>query len=524
MTYRSFVKPPTLLFLALWLILLAGGRSRFFQDSDTFWHTVVGEKIIEDGFFDTDPYSFTRQGQTWIPHQWLGEVLMANAHAIGGLDTLLLGTATLLAGLFTWLGVRLMRCGLHPSLAAVLVALAVAASSGHFHIRPHLATMVGFAITMVFLCDFEAKRISLRQMAWLIPVYLVWSNIHGGVLGGLATFALAIFGWSLFWKSGWVSPVSTYRHVSMLGLIWLGCAATAFINPYGARLPEAWLDIYKMQSLPQLIKEHAPPSVFELNSWMVLLLAFVYVGLIAAITPRLLSTPGNQPRVVWLLPLIWLVLASMRVRHAPLFAIGALITIADLFPRTSLAKNWQARGSDLFVPPDPSAAPSQPAERRAAFALPVFVVLLALGLQATDARVPVVGRGWAQLDPQIWPVDLMEEFNWRRQARETPLRIFNEYAYGGFLIYHKVDAQVFIDGRTELYGEEFLKEFVNPAGVPPGELIARWESKYGEFDFALVGNHASPCFADHFKQSPDWVIVKESATAIFFRRKPVRGR
>src|SRR5262245_53592469 len=141
MTWRSFVKPPTLLFLALWLILMVGGRSRFFQDSDTFWHTVVGQKILKDGFFDTDPYSFTRHREKWIPNQWLGEVLMADAHSIGGLDTLLLCTATILAALFTWLGVRLMHCGLHPVLASVLVALAMAASSGHFHVRPHLATM-----------------------------------------------------------------------------------------------------------------------------------------------------------------------------------------------------------------------------------------------------------------------------------------------------------------------------------------------------------------------------------------------
>ncbi len=77
MTLRAYVKPPTLLFLVLWLILLAGGRSRFFQDSDTFWHTVVGEKVLHDGFIDTDSFTFTRHGQKWIPNQWLGEVLMA---------------------------------------------------------------------------------------------------------------------------------------------------------------------------------------------------------------------------------------------------------------------------------------------------------------------------------------------------------------------------------------------------------------------------------------------------------------
>ena len=62
-----------------------------------------------EGFFDTDPYTFTFTGKPWIPHQWLGECIMAVAHSIGGFDTLLLGTATLLAAVYAGIGVRLLR-------------------------------------------------------------------------------------------------------------------------------------------------------------------------------------------------------------------------------------------------------------------------------------------------------------------------------------------------------------------------------------------------------------------------------
>src|SRR4051812_33026205 len=55
MSWRAFFRPATLLFVCLWLVLLVGGRSRFFQDPGTFWHTVVGERIIRQGFFDKDP-------------------------------------------------------------------------------------------------------------------------------------------------------------------------------------------------------------------------------------------------------------------------------------------------------------------------------------------------------------------------------------------------------------------------------------------------------------------------------------
>src|SRR5437588_3168479 len=78
-------------FFALWLLLLVGGRSRLFRDPGTFWHTKVGERLIASGqFIDRDPFSFTAErlfpGGTWVPHQWLGECLMAVVHDVRGWD------------------------------------------------------------------------------------------------------------------------------------------------------------------------------------------------------------------------------------------------------------------------------------------------------------------------------------------------------------------------------------------------------------------------------------------------------
>jgi hypothetical protein len=511
MTWRAFFRPATLLFLALWLVLLAGGQSRFFRDPGTFWHTVVGDQILHSrGFFDTDDFTFTFRGKTWVPHQWLGECAMAALHAIDGFDSLLLATATLLAALFTWLGVRLMRCGLHPSIAAVMVALAVAASSGHFHVRPHLATIAGFAVTMAFLADFEAKRIGPGRLALLIPVYLVWSNMHGGVIGGLATFAFAAAGWTLLWRLGWESPIKSYQQAGIVVLILVGCAATAFINPYGTRLPESWLDIYRMKSLPRLIKEHSPLDLADRNAWMILLFGATYVALLAGTVPR-------KPRVVWLLPLVWLVLTCLRVRHAPLFAVGALVAIADFFPRTRYAEALEARGSDLFETPDPE--PESLRERLAAWAVPAAAVLLALVLQLTRVAVPVVGHGWARLDPATWPVQLIDELQARQHERPGGTRIFNEYPYGGFIIYYAPGFKVFADDRCELFGDEWLSDFLDAPLLDPAEHVKLWEKEYGPFDYALVYNQPGPGFLEYFQKADEWEEVKRCETAVLFKRK-----
>src|SRR5580658_5101141 len=125
----------------------------------------------------TDPFTFTWHGKHWTGHQWLGVCLMALIHRLDGLDSLLLAAVTILASLYTWVAHRFIRAGLHWSLASVLVMLVVAASSMHFHIRPHLATIVFLGVTMGYLVDWEADRIGWRRLWWLVPVYLVWTSI-----------------------------------------------------------------------------------------------------------------------------------------------------------------------------------------------------------------------------------------------------------------------------------------------------------------------------------------------------------
>src|SRR5436305_14367111 len=158
MKLPRWVGPGALAFLGLWLLLLAAGRSSFLRDPGTFWHTTTGELILHDGFIRADPYTFTFAGTWWVPYQWLGEVGMALAHRAGGFDAQLLGAVTIIAAVFAWLTVRMLRTGLNPVLGCALVALALAASSSHFHVRPHLLTVAGLAVTAAWLADCAAGR------------------------------------------------------------------------------------------------------------------------------------------------------------------------------------------------------------------------------------------------------------------------------------------------------------------------------------------------------------------------------
>lgn len=502
-----FWRAETGIFLSLWLGLMVLGRSQLFRDPGTLWHVVVGQRILSSGHFvTTDPFSYTHAGRPWIARQWLAECAMALVHQVSQLDGLLLATATLLAGLYTWAAHRLIRAGIHWVLALLFVALALGASTFHFHPRPHLATLVLLGWTFALLCDFEAGRIPLARLFWLIPLFLVWANAHDGVLGGIATLGLTVVGWGLARALGAEGPIAGTRQLLSLAVLVVLCGLTIVVNPYGLEAPRAWLALVGSPVLPRLIDEHGP-LLARSTGPMILPMAVVYVVILLGVLPR-------RPRVTWLIPLVWLGLAFTRIRHGPLFAIAALVALADLFPQSCWAA-WLVRaGSDLYRPPIRDARPERAGLDLRPALIPVGVLLTAVVLQLAGVRVPVLGRGWATLDRRYWPVDLLPEL--RAYEREHPegTPIFNELLFGGFLIYHTPGLRVFIDDRCELYGDEGLLAYVEALERDPAQLD-RWAHDFG-FELALTATGSA--FDRYLRHAGGWSLVRETAAASLYRR------
>lgn len=500
------VGPGAVAFLAVWLLLLAAGRSAFLRDPGTFWHTTTGEIVLTDGFIRADPYTFTFGGTWWVPYQWLGEVAMALAHRAAGFDAQLLGAVTIIAAVFAALAVRLARTGLTPVVVACLLGLALAASSSHFHVRPHLFTLACLTLTAVWLADCDAGRCRLSRLAWLVPLYAVWTNVHGGVLAGVGTLGLVFAGWCVFWRLGLSSPVKAWRDVLLLAVVGAGCALSTLASPYGTDLLRTWHVIMGEPALKEIIQEHRPLDLAESYAWPVLALAGVYLF-------ALLGVPRAQWRASWLLPLVWLVQAFDRCRHAPLFAVTSVVMIAAMWEHTRWAA-WLGRNRpDLYQPP--TGEPRTPLW--ANLWLPAVAVLAAFALQVARVPVPLVGAGWAQHSPAHWPVELLDVLKEHEPRSPVGNHVFNEYIDGGFLIYHTPGYKVFVDDRCEVFGGAWLTEFVAAGHTGTAAAVAKWEREYGNFDFALTRTGSG--FDGYFRDRPEWRLVKETPTASFYQRR-----
>jgi hypothetical protein len=493
----------TSIFFGLWLWCLVDGRSRYLQDPGVFWHTVVGQRILATGEFPrVDEFSFTCGGQPWIAWEWLGGVVLALLHALSGFDGLLFGTATVVAGFYTWVAHRLIHAGARWWVALLVLALALKDSFYHFYARPHLVTLILLGWTFARLCDFEAGQIPFRSLFWLVPAFAVWANAHGGVLAGIGTLGLAVAGWAWAKWVGLPGPLVRYGQLVPLSCLVVGCGLAVLANPYGLELPHVWLGLMRSTVVHQLITEHQP-LIRSPHGWTVVLFALVYLAALASVRPW-------RVRVTWLLPLVWLYLAWTRIRHGPLFATVAVLALAEMLPSVEWAQRLSRWGTDRLHLPS---AIGREGFGYAAAVLPVSAVAAVVFVHVAGVSAPVVGRGWATLDQKRWPVELLVELREYECSRPPGTPIFNEMRFGGFLIYHAPGLRVFIDDRCELYGDAGLLAY-DRAWDNPG-LVDRWARQYG-FDRALTVTGST--FDRYLRFAPSWKVVAQTTAATLHER------
>jgi hypothetical protein len=486
-----------------------------FGDPGSLWHIVVGRRILASHeFIRTDPFSFTHAGEHWVPQSWLCECGLALLQRIDGLNTILTATAALLAGLYTWVAHRLLRAGLHPLLAVLLTLLAMLASAYHFHPRPHLLSILFLGWTFALLCDVEAGRVPRRRLIWLLPLFVVWTNVHAGMLGGLGTLVVTILGWCVarwIWLDG---PKLSSRQMLGSALIVVGCGLTAFLNPYGSALPRTWLALLGSPLLPRLIDEHAPLLQAGWAGGAVVLFGVIYLIALLGVLPVRL-------RVTWLIPVLWLALSFTRIRHGPLFAITAVIALADVFPHIRWVSWLASKGSVMCRLRPQAAADSGRRPDLAPFVLPCLAVCAALLAQAFGLSLPGNGREWVRLDPRSCPMELLPELRQIQSHEPAGTPIFNEMIFGGFLIYYTPGLRVFIDDRCELYGDDDLMAYAVALREDPSQ-VNHWAEQYG-FNYAMTRSGSS---FDTFLRHEGWTILGETKTATLFQRgvraKPAR--
>ncbi|HZJ41208.1 MAG TPA: hypothetical protein VFD16_03015 [Candidatus Saccharimonadales bacterium] len=134
-------------------------------------------------------YSYTEPDQTFINHHWLAGVIFYAVYLLGGFNLLSLFNILLALAVF-WAFFRLAykRAGFY--LPALLSLPAILLFSERVEIRPEIFSYLFLALTWLI---WENEKLSVkRKMFILIPLFILWANVHIYFFFGLALLAFKL--------------------------------------------------------------------------------------------------------------------------------------------------------------------------------------------------------------------------------------------------------------------------------------------------------------------------------------------
>lgn len=475
----------------LHVLFLSEGTRVLFRDSDAGWHIRTGEAILASGAVPrADRFSYTRAGQEWFAWEWLSDVMLGSTHAIAGLPGVAL-LAALVIALTAWGAVRLaLSLGGNLFLTAGATVLLLGATSIHWLARPHIFSWL---MTLAFVAVAEHQRRKPSRALYLLPgLACLWANMHGSFLLGPGILLLYALGeWANRVQSaecGVRTPDSGLRYAAA----GLASLAATFVNPYGWQLHAHIVSYLRSTYLMDHISEfrsfnfHAPGA------------AYVELFLLVAVAGgfALLRQRAYGPA---LLTFALLHASLYSARHLPTAAVVLLpLSVAAL---TREAQNWT--GLRRFL--DYSERLRE-IDRRILGVVPLVVVLAAtLAGLAALARAGRVG-----FDPARLPVRAASFL----EQRGLDYRVFAKDQWGGYLIY-RFDGRlkVFIDGRSDFYGQDLLERYAQVVEVKPG-----WDTVLAQEQVRFVLVPPEHVLASALRLSRDWKPVYADAVATVFER------
>jgi hypothetical protein len=450
MTFRRLVTLVT--FLAVFTMAV-----RVSIDTDTWWHLRAGAWMVEHRqLLRVDPFSLTRQAAPWVYPGWLAQLLLYGVYQGLGLAGLNLLTAFMvtLAFALVW---PLMEAP--PLLRGFVLLLAATASGVYWAARPQI---LSFALTGLFVFILDRRRHGHPRLVWILPpIMALWANLHGGFAVGFLLIGAYLAGEGLELlgsrrvrvASGGDAGGEARRRVLNLALVGLVSAAAASLNPHGPVMLAYPFKTISIGVLQDFIQEWQSPDFHRLEAqpflWMVLL------------TMLALAASRRRPSVTELLLVVgFSYMGFMAGRNVALFALVAAPVLAR-HANSALEPLLSGRRRGRQVP-----------ERLAGYLnLAIFSLLVPVAL--VKMAVPLSEEANQEAVRAQAPVAAVAFI----RDRQPPGPLFNSYNWGGYVLWELYpDYLSFVDGRTDLFDDEVLNDYVQAWRADPGweGIIDRW--------------------------------------------------
>jgi hypothetical protein len=283
--------------------------------ADGWMALLSGRVVAQHGLPSHDTLTIWAHGRDWVDQQWLAQIVLYGLDRFGGLPLVMLVHAALVTlGLGGAAALARRLGGSARSTTWVALPVLVAFWPEAAIMRPQSFAYPLFVAVLWLL--LEDLRMRSRRVYIVLPLLVLWANLHGSVIVGsalVASYALVEIAGSLWRKPRTVSP----RSVVLLVAPWLCMLA----SPYATSLPDYYRTIFS-SGFGNYVTEWAPTTL-TLASAPVYLLALGGLWLLG-------RTRGTASAFEKLAFVGLSVLAFDAVRNAAWLALFSLVVLPRL--------------------------------------------------------------------------------------------------------------------------------------------------------------------------------------------------
>lgn len=475
------------------LAIILSGKGNLLGDADTGYHIRAGEYIIGNlKVPDHDIFSHISPPVKWTAHEWLSEVIFALIHRVSGLTGIVAGASILIASIYALLFKFLRSSGINILVAAFVVALATGTSTIHWLARPHIFSLL---LTLIWYMVLDTYQLKKKNYLYLLPLsMLLWVNLHGGFIAGFMLLAVYITG-NLF-KAIFVKKErqEASGRLKTLLLFSILCLPASLLNPKGYDILLFPFRLTSNKFIMDHVNEFLSPNFHADLRFEYMLLLMIIVFGVSVLRLSAIET---------MLVLLFTHMSLFSARYIPLYAIiltpviGRRIDgIIDTLREKRLIKRFLAIS-----------------DRAAATDLKTKGYLWSVVASAIVISLVFTGKVEYGFDKKKLPVDAVR---FMKKEKITG-NMFNNDEFGDYIIYAAwPQYKVFMDGRSDMYGTERMKEYFKVIGIKNG-----WERVFEKYGINWVVYNADSPLTNFLLESKDWRLVYADKVAnIFVKNVP----
>jgi hypothetical protein len=450
------------------------------QHDDLFFHLHTGELIARSGRVPcSDPFSFTLPGAAWTTHEWGFALAMYGVYALAGYPGLVIALQVITLAIFALIALGMLAAVRAERRALIVPLLLVGLFAGERACVVLRAAIVS-TLALAALCVLLQRPQRTRERAMIAALFLVWANVHAGVLFGLIVVGAHAL-------RPMFDGASRIRESSWCALY----AAITLVNPNGVDL---WTFPYRLDRVLYHSGLHYQMGIFDRPTMQHYPLCFMLMALcLAACLPlarlRRALASRTLPVLGQFVALLFFAVMTLRSNRFMLdFVVLALLFCASL---------WGGRleaASD-----EPARVPGHMGALAHVLACAISVTLL----------LPFPRAPRRTLDARFSP----RAFDFiARHALAG--RMFNPEAWGGYLGW-RLHVPVFWDGRNDVFG-------------PIAREVARSDAaslvQHHQLDWLLLDAVYHPKFLGFLNAHRErWALVYfDDYLAVYVARTPQR--